>query len=533
MNSKRKLTHQQHTIRQPCFTDVIAFIEQHKNSSMVMMDNVGEDISISSDEDPMPLFGVDGKMTTVDSEVEPLQSRGNVDDAKHKFNIDQCVAMLEPHLESFRALNSYEVVHDSKDVSRRKSKRAKMDTNVGIDQHKQKEHDEIPPQLLRLARFFKSRWGPIRRAVLRPATALEKEEEKIEFGSSIRLQLACALQKKGFIAIAELDELLLSFRSHTCTTSSEEHHQDKSMNGTASDKIEAALSKLPLEAALSASIDGERAMSSTSRFPLLIAIRRHIRPLLETYCESYEKLSEIKKATESVGEDNPEVILIDGSYNSSIERLSPQEVADLALAAFNGMIISRGFEFDTTQIHTNEQAFNEAEQVFIKMLLDDSTNGGVSIVAKEIKNRIQNLLTESIKNLEGIHIFSLGKILNYMNEKEADKCIIHSIKASFQRGGTNGLSTLPKLISLMAINRIRSNMKKGCNASIIAELKESFLIGLRARLEHILEEELEVYMSSRDRFRGKICNDGSKNKFSKYISLIFQTSSYLLEGSFT
>lgn len=65
--------------------------------------------------------------------------------------MDQCVAILEPHLEAFRKLNVQ--LSEQKQKQDAKVKKRKM---KDVDQ-KKKSKFEIPAQLLRLARFFKWR----------------------------------------------------------------------------------------------------------------------------------------------------------------------------------------------------------------------------------------------------------------------------------------------------------------------------------------------------------------------------------------
>jgi hypothetical protein len=90
------------------------------------------------------------------------------------------------------------------------------------------DDDEVPPQLLRLARFFHYRWIPIKRALLRPimtATGTANEQTTknssgnvmtVEIGLHYRLRLAKACWKYGLIAAAEYEMLLASSSLNTC-----------------------------------------------------------------------------------------------------------------------------------------------------------------------------------------------------------------------------------------------------------------------------------------------------------------------------
>jgi hypothetical protein len=61
--------------------------------------------------------------------------------------MERCISLLEPHLAAFRM---------------------SCDNNDSNNSVNDAPKDEVPPQLLRVARFFRWRWEPMRRAVLRP-----------------------------------------------------------------------------------------------------------------------------------------------------------------------------------------------------------------------------------------------------------------------------------------------------------------------------------------------------------------------------
>ena len=125
--------------------------------------------------------------------------------ATEEPSMEQCVSLLAPHLAVFRQQSCA----DNENNVPTSGTGASSSANSG---------DEIPPQLLRVARFFRWRWEPLKRALLRPpvtttttttpAASGRNIDAVVEVGSARhRLRLARALHGRGLLSLAEVDGL--------------------------------------------------------------------------------------------------------------------------------------------------------------------------------------------------------------------------------------------------------------------------------------------------------------------------------------
>lgn len=481
---KRKRSYQ---LREPSFTNVINFIQHHRTKSVAVPQ--AEDIILSDDDADVQ----DGscKRNIDSSNSQSNGSSLHSSDKSSSFSIEQCVAILEPHLEAFRLLNQLEREEENTILKNEYSNlNNKVNNNI-------KSSYEIPPQLLRLARFFKWRWAPIRRAILRPASVKE-----IEIGSRLRLQLAMSLQLKGFIAIAEIDELTLSFRQ-VCDTDG-----FFSKECSLSDRIEASFSKLPIEASLT--------ITSSTKSTLNAAIR-HVTPVLKLYCDVVRSQSKSKPINVLNSFDEVELI-----ENTSKERLSPTDVAELALIAFTGIVAAKGLEPSFDCKSSIDDVFEESEKVLVKALCDRSKDAGVEIVTEEVHKQLSTCLSSSmLDSLSGLQILAISRMLYHMNDAIIDEYLSNSIISCLISGGTSGISTLPKIISLIAMHTSLRNHKNqpGDKSKAICTIDQTYLANLRMRLEG----EVKTLLTNQKGLASKII------KISDFISILFQTSNYLLK----
>ena len=132
------------------------------------------------------------------------------------------ISMLEPHIAAFRKRMNEDVYSGAQN-------------DDGDDDDSFLAHN-IPPQLLRIVRFFPFKWVPLKRALLRPPSTVRVRMFSIrlfvliisfplrvltiplnallvknEIGKTTRLSLAKALHQKKLIASAEFDLLEQSF----------------------------------------------------------------------------------------------------------------------------------------------------------------------------------------------------------------------------------------------------------------------------------------------------------------------------------
>ena len=162
-------------------------------------------------------LGSDDAISTLTNDASKKKHKGET------TSMEQCIVLLEPSLEVFRS----SCVRKDK-VRDKKSKSQHIDTtdieggdNI-INNIDDSEDDEVPPQMLRLARFFQFRWLPVKRALLRPPPSPAAEEGTsasnndassgdIEVSIHYRLRLARACWKKGLVAAAEYESLKGAF----------------------------------------------------------------------------------------------------------------------------------------------------------------------------------------------------------------------------------------------------------------------------------------------------------------------------------
>ena len=119
------------SLRQPCFKfknncdekDILSFMRYHATSWISSPRNLNE---------------------TEDEKDDINQSNVAVDKDREKVPMNQCITLLEPHIQAFR----------------KKCKDSDIENDV----------EAIPSPLLRVAKFFAFKWKPIQRALLRSTT---------------------------------------------------------------------------------------------------------------------------------------------------------------------------------------------------------------------------------------------------------------------------------------------------------------------------------------------------------------------------
>eukprot|EP01083_Nonionella_stella_P293612 998564_1 len=223
-------------------------------------------------------------------QVQPLSSSLSA-----RVEMSEGIVMLEPHLAAYRK-NLEEHRKDQ-----RHHHHLHCDSNSGGERSSQDSNDHnektnnIPPQMLRVVRYFQFKWMKIRRALLRPPS-------KNEVGMGTRLLLAKELHEKGLLATAEIDILEQSLQSY-----------DVDKNAATSNSVSTKRKGRKRQRSDSTSTDNNNddsnhediytgTMSNTevchalkisfSRLPLDTKIRsktsaafRHLKSTLQEYCE--------------------------------------------------------------------------------------------------------------------------------------------------------------------------------------------------------------------------------------------------------
>mmetsp|Transcript_12027 Transcript_12027/g.15682 ORF Transcript_12027/g.15682 Transcript_12027/m.15682 type:complete len:506 (+) Transcript_12027:97-1614(+) len=492
------------TLPQPSFTnDVADFIgEEIAKHIQSNFERHCDNVEQQQQQQHLRSEGVEDVFASPTKNLEAVSSSSNKKKNERGagvggMSMDQCVAILEPHLEAFRRLNE---ANDEK----RRSNKVMVSKNGAMEDCSNVKGDEVPPQLLRLCRFFKIRWEPIRHALLRPAS----KDELIEVGVRDRVRLAVALQKKGFIAMSELDDLTISFLGDSCGSEGiADFGDNKEVDLSVS--LERLFHRLPLEAATSSSD-----FISTSAFSAAV---RHIRSILKRYCEQVEHVRFTSR--------------IDTIENESSVpmRFCPREVAQMALASYNSIVATKGFHIlgidKSHHIANSDEIYLGTERTFARFLFGNKESSDMSVVTNEIQVIIQNLLSPSmLGQLNEIQIFSISRFLSHLEDADALTCVAASIESNLSSNDiSTSLAFLPKIISLLLI--FRSVYKSSTKAKRTNEIS-TLTSGVVKNFEKQLQGEIDKGYQKKKRMRGI-----SNLRSTEYVALIFQTIHFLVNHS--
>ncbi|KAL7553274.1 hypothetical protein ACHAWF_016526, partial [Thalassiosira exigua] len=190
-------------------------------------------------------------------------SKGVEDDP----GMEQCVALLELVLRAFRhgcerrdgaGKGGGGGGGSEAPPSRRRKSEARSRLSQGQGRRWEQrrrsndEEDEVPPQLLRLARFFHYRWILAKRALLRPVPSLESQDAEVGVRHRVRLARAC--WRRGLVAAAEYEVLRRSLDA--ASSSGETRRRDDGEaggegrgggDGDLTERVSLALTRLPAE----------------------------------------------------------------------------------------------------------------------------------------------------------------------------------------------------------------------------------------------------------------------------------------------
>jgi len=370
--------------------------------------------------------------------------------------MDQCIELLGDHLKTFRdmCLRADAIATESAAAAAASS-----------------PPDEIPPQLLRVVRFFRIRWPPLKRALLRPPERLPEEggdassAAVVEVGSpALRLRLARALHARGLLSLAEVDELAAALErrqeqaskrregvididgDESPTKKRKLENGDDSGNAEDDDLLAArlrlALSRLPSDAgptSTSMKIGGGSGSGNTSASTE--KARRGMR-----YAKTVLLEWEMRwNATGSIA---------DGKANNSTACPSPREVADWALTAFTGIVLANGIDHRPGRTGgVGQPDESKLEQtlgiILLPALSDKKESANTSPLAWATRNKIRTFLSPAMVNdLTDVHLLSLSRLLSYAPYEQVVKFVLFdSIVACSKRSGGVGLQQLSKLVA--------------------------------------------------------------------------------------
>ena len=393
-------------------------------------------------------------------------------------SMEQCIILLEPSLKIFQST----CMKNDKAKHKKSKKQSKSQHNSKVHQevddenilnHKEIEDndDEVPPQIIRVARFFPQRWLPTKRALLRAPPSLGDNDgaaPNVEVSLQYRLRLAKACVKKGLVAAAEYETLRRSIdigivgkKRKSNNGDGDDSKRYKTTEGedcSLQERVKLSLMTLPTDAVIP-----ERSVNAW----------RYVREMILECCTHWEKKEDSKAEEVQDGE---------------LDALTLSQAADWALTSWTALLMSQGMDSATS-----------IEKQMATLLTDRSTaNNPTLVLAEAIKCRINDLLSpEIISSLNGINLYSLGKLLaSFEVADDAETHIILSVCKCSIRGV--GLEQLARLLAVFSscistktsMNESANLLKDGNNNTTVMNIKsKSTVKDLEGRLRIKLDEE--------------------------------------------
>lgn len=385
---------------------------------------------------------------------------GKGNDTTDELGMEQCIALLAPHLSVFRE----QCCASSTSTS--------TSTSASVS-----ATDEVPPQLLRVARFFRWRWAPLKRALLRPAARVSSSSRgaestkatsnatasagsgssMVEVGSAqLRLRLSRALHARGLLSLAEVDGLAASMEwegrpPRPCkkrkVQEGQQHEEDSDDNDdddddnhanandltlTLASRLRLALSRLPSDAS------GGGTGSDQAKRGL-----RYAKSVLAEWAERFKDTSTSSARAAC-------------STNSPVADCpSPETVADWSLTAFAGIVLTNGIDYQCR----NKGDEGDVEPSLASILLDRSEALGAGApdvgggekqanLGLAVDEKIRSFLSpQLIDELTEIHLLSLARLLSHAPPDIVEEYLVESIALCAQQCGGVGLKQLSRLIA--------------------------------------------------------------------------------------
>lgn len=331
--------------------------------------------------------------TNIEAAIDDTKPEENKEDA---ISMAQCISLLDPHITFFR---------DSCDTDAKQ--KSSKDNTASYD-----TEDEVPSQLLRLARFFPWRWVPIKKALLRPPPLDSDKEQEVEMSLTYRVRLAKACWKKGLLAAAEYELLCASFDSRKRGGDHLDGDGKRHKPDNLIERVRLALMRLPTEIATS-----ERAMLAW----------RHVNEVLLEFCKSTNN-------------------------SDKMGQTSIEQVADWTLTSWTALVLSQGMDassVSTLNQNTSKNAIPAIEIQFADVLSNQDLSSGTYALAEAVAHRIEEVLTPyNLKSLNSLHIFALGRLFARFHSSDiAEECIARAIAHCSNMGGMVGMEQLSRLVA--------------------------------------------------------------------------------------
>lgn len=435
-------------------------------------------------------------------------------------NLEQCIILLEPILKIFQT----SCIINDKAKRNESGRNDEAKTNKGAhndiegEEEEEEDEDEIPPQLLRAAKFFPYRFIPMKRALLRPPTlplslpsvsgkgGNQQEYPKngakntlshssaVELSLHYRLRLARACWKRGLVAAAEYEALQISMERIVAS---------KKRKGR--DNIDANYDQLKKKYNKTFSTSGdvydddnheetnnfvERIRLSFLRLPTeaihphrSIAAWNHVKEMVSQCNTIWEKATD---------EEMKKTVIDDGTKSL----VTPNQVADWAMTSWTALLLLRGLDCvkspppasSTKDSRNNHRdASISSIEIQLAVLLTNrtgtSSNANMPVIglARAVERRINMLLhPENIQSLNGIHLFSLGRLMaSFHNRNDALQHIAISVcHCAIENGGMTGLEQLSRLLAVFLCSSTSMNENQTKSTAIVEDAEATLRVKL-------------------------------------------------------
>ena len=443
----------------------------------------------------------------------PQNTKKNVN---NNTSMEQCIILLEPSLKIFQStcMKNDKAKHKKskkkESKSQHNSKQVQQVDDENILNNLEIDDDEVPPQIIRVARFFTQRWLPTKRALLRPPPSLLDDNDdapNVEVSLQYRLRLAKACVKKGLVAAAEYEALRRSIdigivgkKRKSNNKDGDETKRYKTTEGedcSLQERAKLSLMRLPTDAVIP-----ERSINAW----------RYVREMILECCTHWEKKEDSKAEEVQDGE---------------LDALTPSQVADWTLTSWTALLVSQGMDCSHP---TRENSVTSIEKQMAILLTDRSTaNNPTLILAKAIQNRINDLLSpDIISSLNGINLYSLGKLLaSFEVAEDAETHIILSVCKCSIRGV--GLEQLARLLAVYtscispkaSMNESANLPKDGSNNTTVMNIKSKSTV-------KDLEERLQAKVNNKELLESI---PSTSTKANSFFNAVLCATAHLIEDS--
>ena len=485
---------------------------------------------------------------------------GNSNNKDTTPTLEQCIILLEPILEMFQ---SNCIMND--EAKRKQQKRQKRQsgtvagraaegtTNKWVydDNEEEEEGDEIPPQLLRAAKFFPYKFMPMKRALLRPPPLRGNQQkyhenepsneasdsEMVELCLHYRLRLVRACWKRGLVTAAEYEMLHKSIeristskkrkkRSNddveamkqykNCSTLEEEDdNYDDETNINLMDRVRLSFLRLPTEA-----IHPHRSMSAWN----------HVKEMVSQCCARLEKDTDedVKKSMHENDDDMPK---------NDVKSRTLNQVADWAMTSWTAVLLVRGLDCIVAPA-LDDNSISSIERQLALLLTNrgtsSDTNNPGNVLSRAVECRISILLRpENIQSLNGIHLYSLGRLLaSFHNRDDAIMHVAVSLcQCAMESGGMLGLEQLSRLLAIfLCFLTSTSSFSVDENGTKSSSAVGDVEATLRAKLDD--DEFITSIVNILDSTDGKIgrhAPSSVKRRAKTFLEAVFSTTAHLIK----